>query len=318
MPSSSTTGRVYKELTLQQLRSFCETARLGSFTAAAASLGLAHPTVWKQVHALEREFGAKLVEPYGRGCRLTEAGRVLAELAGPAVGSIAGLKRCFQEALAQVETRLTVAASPRILVEDLPECVVAFEGRWPQVRLTLKELRNEEIAADVEAGHADLGFTVDRGLHANSPWLVFEPCYTLEIILITPEDHPLARCRRVRLRDLCAYPLVNAPASFPEPEIRALLEDLGLFQTQPRRVEAFYAAAIRRYVEIGFGIGLIGRVPSHRPHPGLHERSMSRYFQREPVYVVRRKAALQPEAARLFAETVRTLLNRPPARARRH
>jgi hypothetical protein len=50
----------YTEITLQQLRSFCETARLGSFTAAAASLGLAHPTVWQQVHAVEREFGEQL------------------------------------------------------------------------------------------------------------------------------------------------------------------------------------------------------------------------------------------------------------------
>src|SRR5262245_41075389 len=66
----------YKEITLQQLRSFCETARLGSFKAAASSLGLAHPTIWQQVHALERELDAQLVEPHGRGCRLTEEGRL--------------------------------------------------------------------------------------------------------------------------------------------------------------------------------------------------------------------------------------------------
>src|SRR5437016_1563011 len=146
MSSHHPNSRAYKEITLQQLRSFCETARLGSFTAAAASLGLAHPTVWKQVHVLEREFGAKLVEPYGRGCRLTEAGRLLAELAGPTVASIGDLKRHFQEAFAKVETRLTVVSSPRILVEDLPECVIEFERRWPHVRLTLKEMRNDEVA----------------------------------------------------------------------------------------------------------------------------------------------------------------------------
>ena len=52
----------YKEVRLQQLRSFCETARLGSLAAAAQALGLAEPTVWEQVHALERQFAAKLVE----------------------------------------------------------------------------------------------------------------------------------------------------------------------------------------------------------------------------------------------------------------
>lgn len=77
----------YKEVTLRQFRSFCETARLGSLTAAARTLRLAHPTVWKQVHALEEHFGVRLVEPHVRGCRLTDEGRVLAELAGPLVNA---------------------------------------------------------------------------------------------------------------------------------------------------------------------------------------------------------------------------------------
>src|SRR5690242_18304989 len=110
MPTRSG-GRAYKETTLQQLRSFCETARLGSFSAAATALGTSHPTVWKQVHALEREFGAQLVKPFGRGCRLTDAGRVLAELAGPAVAGIASLKQRFRDAILQTPGHLIVATT---------------------------------------------------------------------------------------------------------------------------------------------------------------------------------------------------------------
>jgi molybdate transport repressor ModE-like protein len=73
----------YKEIQLQQLRSFCETARLGSLTAAANSLGLSQPTVWEQVHALERDLGVPLMERHSRGCRLTENGRRVAVLAAP-------------------------------------------------------------------------------------------------------------------------------------------------------------------------------------------------------------------------------------------
>src|SRR5881227_3049868 len=101
----------YKEIRLQQLRSFCETARLGSLAAAAASLGLAQPTVWEQVHALEREFAAQLVEPHGRGCRVTEAGRVLAGLAAPLVAGIDSLKRNFESARHDVETWLTLTTT---------------------------------------------------------------------------------------------------------------------------------------------------------------------------------------------------------------
>ena len=59
--------RAYKDSTAQQLRSFCETARSGSISGAAARLGLATPTVWHQVRALEREFGEPLFESHGRG-----------------------------------------------------------------------------------------------------------------------------------------------------------------------------------------------------------------------------------------------------------
>ena len=67
MSTSGHSGRAYKEITLLQLRSFCETVRLGSLTAAADSLGLARPTVWKQVHALEHHLGMQLVEPIRAG-----------------------------------------------------------------------------------------------------------------------------------------------------------------------------------------------------------------------------------------------------------
>lgn len=314
MRSPPLNGRAYKEVTLQQLRSFCETARLGSFTAAASSLGLAHPTVWKQVHALEREFAVRLVEPYGRGCRLTEAGRLLAELAGAAVARISGLKRTFRESLGQVETHLVVAATPRILVEDLSACVVEFERRWPQVRLAFKEVRDDEVALQVESGEADLGLAPYRGPHADGAWLIFEPCYELDIVLVTPKDHPLARRRHVRPEDLRAYPLVNSlNAQFHDTLAKAVLERLRASGARPQRIEAYFAVTIRRYVELGFGIGLLPCSPGRQPDPRFHERSLSRYLGRCAFYLVWRKGEFQSQAARAFAETVKAVMNRPRA-----
>jgi DNA-binding transcriptional LysR family regulator len=68
-------------MTLQQLRSLCETGRLGSFWAAAKALEVSHPTVWKQVHALERQFGLPLMATHRYGCQLTVAGRLLIAMA---------------------------------------------------------------------------------------------------------------------------------------------------------------------------------------------------------------------------------------------
>src|SRR5260370_1122989 len=115
-------NRSYKELTLQQLRSLCETARQGSFVAAAKALDLSQPTVWKQVHALERKFGTKLVDPHGRGCALTAAGRLLVEMIGPAVESMATIHERFRAAWADEGEQLTVAVTPRMLLDEMASC----------------------------------------------------------------------------------------------------------------------------------------------------------------------------------------------------
>jgi DNA-binding transcriptional LysR family regulator len=291
MPASR--GRAYKETTFQQLRSFCETARLGSFTAAAAALNIAHPTVWKQVHALERQFGTTLVEPFGRGCRLTEGGRVLAELASPSMVSVTALKQQFDEALARHQAQLTIAATPRIVVEDLPNCIASFSNRWPQVRLQFSELPDSEVAAAVDSGDADIGLTPERVTPQNAR-LSCDLCYTLEIVAVMPKNHPLARKARVKPTDLANYPLVNKLGAGQQSMVSLAVEKTLAAQRVPSRVSLDFAAAIRRYVELGFGIGILPRAGARPTKGRLHEHSMSRYFGQETIYMIRRRQASEP------------------------
>lgn len=316
MPPGPAKGRAYKDTTFQQLRSFYETARLGSLSAAAAALGMSQPTVSQQVHALERQLGDRLVEQFGRGSRLTEAGKLLAELIGPAVQGIASLKQAYHEARGRLRPRLLVAASPRTITEDLPECLRAFTRRHPRVHLTVREYRRDQIPTAVESCEVDLGFTGTHSTQESDPWaysswLECEPWYELETILVTPKNHPLARKRTVRPRDLVGYPLVNGPAGVPDELMKAILDKLGMFRAQPACIEATLAAAIYRYVEMGFGIGLTGRLPGRPVPANLHVRDMSRHFGRHVVYLIRRRHAPLSESALAFVETVKAMLTRP-------
>jgi DNA-binding transcriptional LysR family regulator len=312
MPPRSPGNHAYKEVTLQQLRSFCETILRGSFTGAAAALDLAHPTVWKHVHGLEHRLGVILVEPHGRGCRPTAAGRLLAQLASPLVTGIGSLENVFQRSRAEEAARVVVAAPPTVL-EDLPECVIEFERLWPQVRVALKQVGVEDVPVAVASGRADLGLTSNCLSAPDDPRLEFEPCYELEIVLVTPLDHPLARRRHLQAGDLCAYPLVNALESGHNLVIKAALEELRALRIQTSRVEACDDAVICRYVQLGFGIGLLNRVRVHPPGKNLHLRSMSNVFGRPIVYLVRKQGNLFSGPAHEFAKTVKALLSRPAA-----
>ena len=60
-------------------RAFLVTAEEGSLTAAARALGMAQPTLGRQVTALEQELGVALFERVGRGLSLTPGGLELVE-----------------------------------------------------------------------------------------------------------------------------------------------------------------------------------------------------------------------------------------------
>ena len=201
---SSSKSRRYKDTTFQQLRSFYETARLGSLSAAADQLDLSHPTVWAQVHALERDLGEALIEPFGRGCRLTDAGQTLADLAGPVVLGAASLRQRFQDARQGKRTNLIVAATPRVLMDDLPNCIHEYRTRRPDVDLTLRELTQADAVSQVANGEADIavaGLTSETTIQY-SKWIEQIPAYEIAYVLVAPKEHPLARRKAIRLEDL--------------------------------------------------------------------------------------------------------------------
>ena len=69
--------RYFKEVRFRQIRALFEISRHGSFAAAARALGMATPSVWRQVRALEDDYGVRFVAAKGRSVRLTEEGERL-------------------------------------------------------------------------------------------------------------------------------------------------------------------------------------------------------------------------------------------------
>jgi len=51
-PKPSDDRRYFKEVRFRQIRALFEIARHGTFAAASRSLGMATPSVWRQVRAL--------------------------------------------------------------------------------------------------------------------------------------------------------------------------------------------------------------------------------------------------------------------------
>ncbi|EJB01375.1 putative choline sulfate-utilization transcription factor [Rhizobium leguminosarum bv. trifolii WSM597] len=83
-------------LELGWMRIFVEVARLGSFSSAAALLGLTQPAVSYQIRRLEEQFGVSLLRRQHRGVTLTAEGERLLDVTAKAVGDIDALARSFR------------------------------------------------------------------------------------------------------------------------------------------------------------------------------------------------------------------------------
>ena len=142
---------------MSQLRAFDAIARTLHFGRAAEWLGIAQPTISKELRRLERTLGVRLFNRSAGGTTLTPAGERLRQ---PAAAVLAQLL-AFDTAAAAVNREwagvVTVAASPSVVNVLLPDLLRAVD--YQQLGLTVQALEVEtgEVLGAVESGRADLG-----------------------------------------------------------------------------------------------------------------------------------------------------------------
>jgi molybdate transport repressor ModE-like protein len=302
---------LYKDISYSLLRSFCETARLGSMSAAAKSLQLSHPTVWRQIRALEQLLETVLVESDGRRSELTEAGRMLADLASPVVKEFESLQDRFQQLTGTAPRKLSVAAAPRSFTDDLIPVIGEFRERYPRIQLMMREAFLHQGNSLLESGEVDIVIG-DIESCAASDDIVMEPVYDILPFAIMPLKHPLAKRKRILPEDLVKYPILNHPSSYPDEENRLTLRRIGAFDHPDRGYELVLAASIRACVKAGHGIGLVGRVSQNGPiDPEICERSLSHFLSPTHCFSFRIRRVTEDPSQRAFIDLLKERLGSP-------
>jgi DNA-binding transcriptional LysR family regulator len=133
---------------LDDLRAFEAVARLGSVRAAAGELALTHGAVSRRVTKLAADVSLPLLEPDGRGVRLTLDGEKLADATGKAFGLIAGVLTEIRSA----------SASPPIILS----CERSLAMRWLIPRLSRFQDRYPGVEVHLSTGGGALDFARDR------------------------------------------------------------------------------------------------------------------------------------------------------------
>jgi DNA-binding transcriptional LysR family regulator len=143
-------------LDVTRLRVLVAVARYGSVTAAARALNYAQPSVSHHLARLEAETGIKLIQRAGRGIRLTDAGRLLAERAAEVIGRLDAAENELAAYTGLRAGRLRLAAFPSALGTIVPAAAAMLRGRQPSVDLRLTEAEPPEALRMLRAGYVDV------------------------------------------------------------------------------------------------------------------------------------------------------------------
>ncbi|WP_109473914.1 LysR family transcriptional regulator [Ornithinimicrobium cavernae] len=286
-----------------------ELSERGSVTAVARATYRTPSAVSQQLQTAQREFGAQLVEPAGRGLRLTGAGELLARRAADVATVLADVQAEWDAYRDEPSGTVSVMALPSAGEYLLPRALVALEGTGIRV-----ECHDADVAEADWAGLAkDHDLVIGHSLRERPPpgtegllvtRIVREP---LDIAL--PAGHRLAGHGPLQPAELVAAPWIGVPLGFPFDSVLRAIEDrtgasldVRQWVRDNRLVEALVAA--------GCGLGVLPRfttrprddlvlAPLAGVETGRHIMAIQRPDRARRIAVQRTLAAIRDVAAEL-------------------
>ena len=198
-----------EEVEFRQLRYFIAVAERLNFSRAAQDLHVTVPPLSRQIQQLEDEFGVRLFARDRRHVALTDAGRTFLDEARKLVAQSAHMTDCVRLAKCG-ETGLVRIGIALHLGERVGRVLTEHAKRYPGVELQcdgiFSTVQNELLAE----GKIDVGFLRPP---IESAHLASEMLFEERFLVLVNRDHPLARRKSLRIRDLANEPLVVADRS---------------------------------------------------------------------------------------------------------
>ena len=272
-----------------------------SFGRAAERLGYTQSAVSQQIATLERIVGERLVERPGgpRPVTLTDAGELLLGHADSIVARLQAAQADLQALRAGEIGRLRVGTFSSVGARVLPEVILRFTERLPQVEVTLFELEDERVGPAIERGEIDVGFVQLPIEEA--------PLETIELlrdpyVLITQAGSPLA-VGTPTLREIAARPLVGFRAHHALESIEAAFHAEGL---EPRwAFQSNDNPIVQGFVAAGLGNAVMPRLTVDESDPRIAIVPLPAIAPRV-IAIARHRDRYASPAMRAFVETATT------------
>jgi DNA-binding transcriptional LysR family regulator len=243
----------------RRLEVLLELARQGSMRNVADTLGTTTSTVSQQIAALARETGVALLEPAGRGVRLTPAGRRLAHHAETILASVnAATAELDSEAepVGTVRVAGFVTAVRKVLMPIIGDLALTH----PRVKVEVREHEPDEALALLAADTVDLALTYDYNLAPDGRGAAFDsiPLWSTPWSLGVPDrDMGITAASApevfAKFRD---YDWIGNSRNRADEDVLRLIASMADFEPKVRH-QADSLELVEDLILAGMGIGLL-------------------------------------------------------------
>ncbi len=213
-------------MNIDQLKTFQEVVRLGSFSEVARKLGISQPAVSFQIQNLEHELGTRLIDRSQRSFTLTAAGKRLLDFAESIETERKSLLHDLEQMRDEISGELVIAASTIPGEFLLPPILARFKQRYPAVKIQVDVSDSLTAINNVRDKKYEVGFCGQKPTYHD---LISFKLAEDEIVLIVPSEHPFAGRTEVALEELSGEPLIfRESASGTQHSLVSYLSRAGL------------------------------------------------------------------------------------------
>jgi len=235
-----------------QLNTFMEVAKLGSFSRAAEKVLRSQPAVSAQIRQLEQEYGHKLFDRSTKSVRLTPAGEVVLDYARQLLALRTKSVQAASDWNGIPTGTLSIGANEGTFLYVLPKVFAEYHRRFPKVKISVYRSFTHKVSEKVEEGAIDLGVVT---MPVKSASLAATPVFRDRILLMAGPRSPLFGKRSVTLQEFAQQPLImpktGSIRKLMEKNLRPYREHLNI------TMELTSVVMIKQFVMDGFGVSLI-------------------------------------------------------------
>jgi len=208
---------------LRALECFVAVSDEGSFSRAAARLGLAQPSVSQQVRKLEAELGTVLLERTSRGVVLSAAGAALLPAARRVLAATGDLEAAASERAGQLSGSLEVGVVDGLEDTAFPAALGVLRHRHPLLELRLQDGRSAVLLEGLVSRRLD-AVVIARPPRALPEQLGTRLLLEEELVVVGLDGHHDEEGDQdgpVSLKDVASGLTVSYP---PESGVRTLID----------------------------------------------------------------------------------------------